>query len=439
MSLVSEKVSLKHYPLPPAPTEARPFETVTAGDMHGNAMKLIYILIKEGILRISEDQFKTLWQIYETPRRHLTAQQIERFKAILSEGEYTKVCALRLIGDLLADRGRNDWFTLQVLQAMQEHEIDFEIDISNHDMGFIDYMCGQRPHHSPRDSLNGLQYLVISSDIRQVNKEAVKDLYERVYLKHLKALSYHFDPDGNPPITIFTHAPVGLETVAGVARELAVTFDESTPTLLAASIDRINAEFTERMQRYDFMVLGLLNNPRSHLHSLIWNRAGDAALMSGRMIKPRRFEILVKKLRLQPENKSYSVTFVHGHDGVYKPKEPNRVNIDSKLGMGERRHLSSDYLSYRQSGGLVLAADKTRGFGESKVEPDVTEPLAAAAVPAPAPAPAPAVKSVSDVRCMSTRRVLSALFSYRRDKGGEAHDGTGAVKEAEGNEAKTCR
>ncbi|MDF1761649.1 MAG: hypothetical protein P1U40_14040 [Coxiellaceae bacterium] len=435
MSLVSQKVCIKDYPLSPAPTATRPFETVTAGDMHGNAMKLIYILIKEGILTISEDQLKTLWQIYEHPRRDLTADQIDLFQTILREGEYTKSCALRLIGDLLADRGRNDWFTLQVLQAMQEHGIDFEIDISNHDMGFIEYMRGGRPYHKPRDSLNGLRYAVANPIIPQVNKEAVKDLYERVYLKHLKALSYHFDPDGNPPITIFTHAPVGLETVDGVARELAVTFDESTPTLLAASIDRINAEFTERMQRHDLTVLRLLNNPRSHLHSLIWNRAGDAALMNGRMIKPNRFDILVKKLRLQPDNKSYSVTFVHGHDGVYTPKEPNRVNIDSKLGMGERRHLTSDYLSYRQPGGLVLAADKARGCGESKVEPDVTEPLAAAAVPAPAPA----LKSVSDVRCMSTRRVLSALFSHKRHEGGEAHDGTEAVKEAKGNEAKTCR
>ncbi|MDF1655130.1 MAG: hypothetical protein P1U34_08470 [Coxiellaceae bacterium] len=425
---MSEKVNLKHYPRPrvwPEEESSDTRHTVSSGDMHGNAMKLIFIAFKEGVLDISEDQFKTLWEIYETPTDHLTAEQINVFETIIRDAKYNKSCVLRFIGDLLADRGRNDWFTLCVLQALDANNIEYEIMLSNHDMGFIRYVNSHPIIHSPRTSLINLRRLVAKPSIPQVTAPAINELYKKVYLKHLKVLSYDLNPGGDPPISVFTHAPVGMETIAGVAKELSVSFDESTAELLAASIDRINAVFSERMLAGDTALLGLLESPRSHLSHIMWNRAGDAALMNGRMRKPSPYTVLVRPLRLQPRNKSYPVTFVHGHDGVYTPEQANRVNIDSKLGMGETRHLVGQYASYRTASRAMSAAKVVTGFAEAKGEADD-------------PIKDPALGS-GEVRSRRVRRLRCGrlrLFSRKprapvtRSEGVDASD----LKEA-----KTCR
>ncbi|MDF1655127.1 MAG: hypothetical protein P1U34_08455 [Coxiellaceae bacterium] len=304
-------------------------EEVTKGDMHGNAMLLIFTLIAEGALNVSREQFNELWRIYDKPVADLELDDLARFITILNGITANKdSCGLSFIGDMLADRGANDWFTLKVIEALDAKKVPFEIVFSNHDAGFVQYMNGRDVTHSPRTSLENLHKLLADRS-SGVNVGDVKAIYNNVYLKHLKALSYRLDESQDPPIVLRTHAPVGLDTVKGVAAELGVAYDESTPKALAQSIDRINQNFTVRLKAADPVILDLLAQPAagarpSHLFTLIWNRAGPSA-------KP---EQRLAALRLEPEGAAYAIAVVHGHDGAYLPAESNRINIDSDLGSG---------------------------------------------------------------------------------------------------------
>src|ERR1700737_2931763 len=105
---------------------------IVAGDLHANALKLILLLSAYNIVSLSEKQKNELKSAYI---KNDTAQ----FQLTLYDLKFQKKCQRKIIflGDLLADRGKNDWFVLCILQKMAENLINYEIIYSNHDAQFI--------------------------------------------------------------------------------------------------------------------------------------------------------------------------------------------------------------------------------------------------------------------------------------------------------------
>src|SRR3990170_6871307 len=105
--------------------------TVTFGDMHGNTMKLLWNLIQEGVIKIGSQEFDQMWKAYRENDVETFISLIDRIDVVRPD------LKVRLIGDVFADRGQNDYFTLKVLEKLHQGGVKPEIIYSNHDIWLL--------------------------------------------------------------------------------------------------------------------------------------------------------------------------------------------------------------------------------------------------------------------------------------------------------------
>ena len=83
-------------------------QTITVGDMHGNAMKLLWVLCYFGVLELDEPEsdWETLWSLYNTDVANLTKRHLDDFDQILKKATIGKSlpAKLLLLVDILSDR-----------------------------------------------------------------------------------------------------------------------------------------------------------------------------------------------------------------------------------------------------------------------------------------------------------------------------------------------
>lgn len=122
-------------------------QIITIGDLHGNTMKLVWLLCHFSVIRFREPvaNFKRLWEIYETPVDALTIDMVTEFETIIQSSQFVEERPKKIIfiGDTLADRGHNDYFTLIVFQRIFQH-IEYIILLSNHDLV---HLCEAEGNH----------------------------------------------------------------------------------------------------------------------------------------------------------------------------------------------------------------------------------------------------------------------------------------------------
>jgi hypothetical protein len=135
------------------PTEQEEF---TLGDLHGNTLKLIFCLIKCGIMTLDKgrDDYERIYQIYTSQKRYFKAveyknslqyyqrinrdrveldkQALDEFTDILSRARFKTIGLLRLIGDELCDRGNSDLLTMVVFDTLKRNNLPYSIQYSNH-------------------------------------------------------------------------------------------------------------------------------------------------------------------------------------------------------------------------------------------------------------------------------------------------------------------
>src|SRR5262245_54716215 len=103
---------------------------ITLGDLHGNAMKLLYSLVRHGYINAIKDDYNAFCKLYIKAPHTLTLNDINNFNALLDKmamNPQAQGCLVRLIGDVLADRGSNDYFTLKILEKLCKNNIEVEI------------------------------------------------------------------------------------------------------------------------------------------------------------------------------------------------------------------------------------------------------------------------------------------------------------------------
>jgi len=230
---------------------------LTEGDGHGNALKALYILLREGVLDgITAEDYASFVKLYKKSIPEVTRAELEEFEALvgklkLPEGG-SRYALVRYLGDMLCDRGVSDDYTALLVEALIAL-IPVEIIFSNHDRAFFE---GRR---------SDVEYAVPSSlkNVDQMRSMlSLNELFKRfpdkaarfskainAYEKHLKLLSYSLDIDTATgavrEFSLCTHAPVGFETLEALAEELDVKFNNGSSLELAATIDAINARVSE--------------------------------------------------------------------------------------------------------------------------------------------------------------------------------------------------
>lgn len=369
---------------------------ITIGDLHANAIKFIFILIKEGILKLEEQSdFQKLVNIYnKLPIAHnktfalyrdgvvdgkhamhaqcrkayldakndpiLTKEDIATFKTILANStipEESRKKLIRLIGDETGDRGANDIFILLLLQKLNNEEIPYEILASNHGSEFImayeKYETDDHILDFQRASLLALQLLIQNGTIDQ---KTVDDLINTVYKPSLTLLSYTLS-NNESEITLFSHAGIGLNTIQGLAKKFNVAYKDDTAKDLALTIERINEKFkvlvnTNQVHTFD-------KEPEEHpVRQVLWNRQYD-------------------HLERPATKKNYKISFVHGHDAD-DLTENNIINVDNVLGKQGRAEKyfnppKNDYDILMTNGRKLSEQEKVNTFQEPHNIPTVSK------------------------------------------------------------------
>jgi len=302
------------YKLPTARESDPQITEVTIGDLHGNSMKLMYMLIREGIASgVKPVQYSKLVTIYKKDVKKLTANDIKEFNAILDDITFDKSKLVRLIGDELADRGSNDYFTLKILEKLDEQDVPVEILISNHSVEFLQ-ACEKYQKklnfHAPMlrnghaDSLVNLDVLVSNG---LVESTEVLDIAKKAYQPKLKVVSYSLNPESTE-ITLYSHAGIGLDTIKQLAKkDFICTYNDSNAPELAKTIDDINSGFQQKFVKQSI--------DNESCKSEIMYRAYDGACdLSQYPFVCAMWNRFYNNLRRPPELNNYKIVYVHGHD-----------------------------------------------------------------------------------------------------------------------------
>ena len=342
-----EGVDLRTFPK----ATSAPADHVTLGDLHGNALKLIFSLIKEGVIKITPEDYKKVAELYQKDTEKITKADIEKYQTILRSIEVSTKTAVTLIGDELADRGKNDYFTLLVLKKLKDAGVDFDVTISNHSAEFIrDF---DRPkftgaHGLCSDwiqdqgaSLTGMMKLI---DEKLISDIEIRSIVKDVYIPATKAIGYTIAEDGS--LSIFSHAPIGLDTVKALAEKFQIEYKENTREELIATIDSINIKVREAFSNKQLTEL-ITNEQKSSINPKGYQPGteGDIPITHNsplnRLIWNR---VIETDLKTQPDHKAFSVKFIHGHVSE-KTTAPHSdlQNLDNSLGKGE--HYTGEYVS----------------------------------------------------------------------------------------------
>jgi hypothetical protein len=330
MTVVFRNADLNKYPQKAEHTATH----VSIGDMHGNALKLIYCLVEDGILSLDKDSYDQLRDIYKTPVNKLSKPQILQFKELIDKAEVNKEIALTLIGDELADRGNNDYFTLLVLKKLRTSGVHLDVLLSNHSAAFIrDYdkrkFTGEAGFSTGQgQSLENMRQLI---DQGKISEEEVREIVNDYYVPSVKAINYTVTKEGD--ITLFTHAPVGLETVKALATYFRIPYKDDSVKTLISTIDAINQQVNDLFKQKKlgdvieqayiegpYSQEGVMSRcyaalggqavpipPQAPLQRLVWNRYIDYA----------------SEVETKPSG-NFNVRFVHGHIG------PEPFSLDSR-------------------------------------------------------------------------------------------------------------
>lgn len=333
--------------------QASPTTEITIGDLHGNALKLLHFLVLHDIVMISPACYKTIASVYNKDVSKLSKHDIEKFNSSLAKaGVTTKSFLVRLIGDELADRGSNDYFTLKIFEKVFEKNanIKLEILLSNHGAVFIKTFAEGKEkcaiHHQYR-SLNNLHQLIKKG---LTTKREMLDIVNRYYKPAIKVLSYTLIPNVQQPstIVIYTHAPVEnpIALMHSLAKKLdAESFDETTPLTLSKAIDRINANFSQYLVE-------------SKAHKLIKTLVDDEDPFC--IITWGRPAILDSALR-----EDNHIITVHGHDERAPTTETN-INLDRENILGYEAEMSHQFERNQTGLNNILIYRQTPSLSQEK-------------------------------------------------------------------------
>lgn len=330
---------------------------VTLGDLHGNAAKFLHLLVREGIIDISENDYNRLIEIYKISNDNYNHHD---FVGLLSHLQLKIPCPkLRLVGDDLADRGKNDTLTLEIFKRLDELGANMEVIASNHGIEFLKQYAygltgdlktiyqGDWQHfgtslHELRRDIEG----------KVISLHDVEKMIDNNYLPHLKMLSYQINSDNE--ITIYSHAPISNEKIKALAKIFSVPYNGSTVKELASTIDLINDKWL------------LLIKDRELLKDFFNKRVSHDAFDN--FINDR-----YDALKSEPKS-PYEVINVHGHVGT-NDKLLNNIagwnhqNLDNDLGKGndEAKH---DYCAYISKEPLLQLNVTLMNQDTSQIEED---------------------------------------------------------------------
>ncbi len=324
---------------------------ITIGDLHGNTMKLVFLLVRHGVItNMNVEKYDELVRIYRANIDTLTSEDINKFNDIINNLTFNTTGMIRLLGDEMCDRGSNDYFTLKLLSKLSSAKVPFEIILSNHSAEFIEayetklkFFPSILENHFANSMIN-MQILIAR---KLVAREDIRTMIREAYKPSLKAISYSLSED-NASIMIYSHASIDLRTIRALAKKLSLPFHHSSILALAKSIDAINAAYQTHVNQ---------NTVHTLYDKEIIESAYNVTPFPTDMY-PFEYTMWNRDLRFlhQPEtHKGYQLFFTHGHDSEISENK-NVFNLDNQLGKTANSGLGQYTVLYSHDHSLTPTA-----------------------------------------------------------------------------------
>lgn len=277
--------------------------SITIGDLHANAIKLLVILRAFHFTSFTEKQREDfLIAYYEN--------DIVLFENCLKKIKFTaNTKKIRFLGDILSDRGRNDWFILKILQQMNNNHIPYEIIYSNHDALFIssiNHLKENIPIFVPESPMF-MSIWTLSDTLRESNerRKIFIDIVNKCYLPKLQLMSLFTDKHNQ--IYCCSHAPLKY----GIIKKLCEKYHLAEEFFFThKSVEIINDEFKSGYLKEQIITNGGNFNDQDIEYEFVYNRdLNNSDMMRYPTIK-----------------------FIHGHSGNGENIYPNEINLDNVNG-----------------------------------------------------------------------------------------------------------
>lgn len=266
------------------------FPVVTIGDLHGNSLKLLHFLLKNGVASWPNDETPSPEECYQEFYKAyhaipVTENSLHTLKRLIEKLRIDPNSPLlRIVGDELGDRGNNDLITLWLFEHLTLNGIEYICPYSNH----IHYFLAkhQEFQNNPWSiPLVDAQYhsqtaLYTSIDEGLVTQEEVTRLIN-LHKEHLCIIEHGFYDTGTYQ---HTHALTSHDIGQFLAQKLNLFYFEATPRFRSWSSARINSVFQQYLKRdnvnslFDQEIISSLshrydvNEEEYPFECAIWNR-----------------------------------------------------------------------------------------------------------------------------------------------------------------------
>lgn len=342
-------------------------DNLVIGDLHSNAMKLIHILIQNGIADLNPTTLDQKRNIYKSMAAAYLDNDIGVFRDLVRKHLVfnTYIPFIRLIGDTLSDRGINDAFILELYNKMFDSNVDFDVLLSNHDVGFLnmrmhDFAYDKKIPDSNEAIINASGVRPCSSlinMIKTVNEEEkgrLLEIYDTKYLPNLKLIDYQYDPETNT-FSMSTHAPFGLTSLRDLAVYLDVKFDleHADVAAIMTVIDQINARLPELIGAGIIEESSRNHDGKDPLWKSMWQTLGTA-------YDPDDF---------RPVHNGINFRYQHGHTTPEFVPPQHIDGVDNIRGKGSNRTLD-DQIVMDPGKVPVTLSNGTKRMGKESDLPD---------------------------------------------------------------------
>lgn len=324
--VIVENVDIYQCPILDIAHIANAGDELTSGDLHGNAIKLLFLLVKYGIAKnMTEVSYNRCVEIYKRSfeAEGLSADDLVKFDELLHSIEFNSEATIRLLGDILADRGGNDYLTLLILSRLRQCHVKYEIILSNHDLEFLINFQNPRSDFSRTKILGKGPYCRSMLELGSLidggfDRTVIDGMVTKAYLPSLKLLSYAVN-DQRTGITLFSHAPIGLANIEQLARRFKVKCQIASLPELVHTIDAVNRSFVNYVARGG-KISRLVNHHKlcdpeqDPVGHALWNRDTES------LERPAKYM-------------DYKIHYAHGHHGDEGRLFPMHIiNLDNDLG-----------------------------------------------------------------------------------------------------------
>jgi hypothetical protein len=252
--------SLKVTPESTTPSQWQ--EHVVYGDMHGNVLYAINLMIRSGVIRpLSPEVYQQLQTVY-FQKEDLNRAQVDEFidlmtANIIFENQFQHIIFL---GDCFADRGRNDILMVNLFKIIVESGNYPILLFSNHDFAFFEYIFHEEitshlfdkmekkfVSSSPgkRHELLGDKQARSLYEFKRWSQglqESTKELVKQYILPCLHLYVSIYNAKQNQ-LSVLSHAPIATESIVAAADAYGIPFNAESPQNYHQTIQQVNQKW----------------------------------------------------------------------------------------------------------------------------------------------------------------------------------------------------